>query len=142
MKKYTIFYSLFLITILQINNIYSQDTLLLPIIKNYENSDGVNRLKYGEKISLLFLENDTLFFQIMEKNRIIFYEWLNKIQYHTYTIYYYKDIKDLIDQKSKLNELKRKMLYKAQNQRKNNCFSEIVNDFIKSLKLIKIRVID
>lgn len=115
---------------------------LVKLIKKYEKKDGSIGFELSIKLAREFIKNDTLFIQEMSHHKNAFEDWLNDLQYETFTVFNAEDRVDELLYKAYYEELKRLMNDKIASLQSNVKYSDFVKRIKKKLDDIKVRFID
>ncbi len=130
----------------QFTMLYSQsknnEIKFLELIQQYNNRDGASGYDISFKISKMLIINDTIFFKIMNDHKNVFLDWLNELQYQTFTVYDYEDDVDKILLKTMLNKLKELMINTTEKYLNSSEYQLMAKKLYVKLKNIKIRFIE
>ena len=130
----------------QFTMLYSQskndEIKFLELIQQYNNRDGASGYDISFKISKMLIINDTIFFKIMKDHKNVFLDWLNELQYQTFTVYDYEDDVDKILLKTMLNKLKELMINTTEKYLNSSEYQLMAKKLYVKLKNIKIRFIE
>jgi hypothetical protein len=112
------------------------------LIQKYNNRDGATGYDISFKISKMLIIDDTIFFKIMNNHNNVFYDWVSKLQYQTFTLYDYEDEVDKILFKTKMNKLKELMISNTKKYLNGHKYHVLAKKLYVKLNNIKIQFIE
>jgi hypothetical protein len=115
------------------------------MVKNLNNADGENVNIMHEKITKAFMVQDSIFFEVMNNNKNTFIEWLNNLQYLTFSIAVpettFQRIEKIL-QTAYFQKMKDIMVADTKKYLTHKDYGNNAKMLLKKLNSIKIRFID